>query len=97
MVKEKLENVKSEFNKLRDDNDFIFDNLSRVEYLTLLKNSICIIGNSSSGILESPTFKTPCINIGFRQHGRLKAKNIIDLGKISEKKFLREKKFKKKK
>ena len=79
--------VKSEFNKLRDDNDFIFDNLSRVEYLTLLKNSICIIGNSSSGILESPTFKTPCINIGFRQHGRLKAKNIIDLGKISEKKL----------
>ena len=40
--------VKSEFNKLRDDNDFIFDNLSRVEYLTLLKNSVCIIGNSSS-------------------------------------------------
>ena len=79
--------VKSEFNKHRDENDFIFDNLSRVEYLTLLKNCDCIIGNSSSGILESPTFKTPCINIGYRQHGRLRAKNIIDIKKISEKKL----------
>ena len=79
--------VKSEFNKHRDENDFIFDNLSRVEYLTLLKNCVCIIGNSSSGILESPTFKTPCINIGYRQHGRLRAKNIIDIKKISEKKL----------
>ena len=40
--------VKSEFNKYRDENDFLFDNLSRVEYLTLLKNCACIIGNSSS-------------------------------------------------
>ena len=57
--------------------------MPREEYLTLLKNTNCIIGNSSSGILESPTFKTPCINIGNRQFGRLRAKNIIDVKKIT--------------
>ncbi len=77
--------VKNEFNKFRDTNDFIFDNLPRKDYLTLLKNSKCIIGNSSSGILESSSFKTPCINIGFRQNGRLRAKNVIDIFKLSEK------------
>jgi GDP/UDP-N,N'-diacetylbacillosamine 2-epimerase (hydrolysing) len=79
--------VKSEFNKLRDNNDFVFDNLSRREYLTLLKNCECIIGNSSSGILESSTFKTPCINIGYRQHGRLRAKNVIDIGDLTDRKL----------
>ena len=77
--------VKNEFNKYRDTNDFIFDNLPRKDYLTLLKNSKCIIGNSSSGILESSTFKTPCINIGYRQNGRLRAKNVVDISKLSEK------------
>ena len=76
--------VKNEFNKYRDTNDFIFDNLPRKDYLTLLKNSKCIIGNSSSGILESSTFKTPCINIGYRQNGRLRAKNVVDISKLSE-------------
>ena len=71
--------IKSEFLRKRKSDDYLFDNLPRNEYLTLLKNTRCIIGNSSSGILESPTFKTPCINIGKRQFGRLRAKNVIDI------------------
>ena len=71
--------IKSEFLRKRKSDDYLFDNLPRNEYLILLKNTRCIIGNSSSGILESPTFKTPCINIGKRQFGRLRAKNIIDV------------------
>ena len=73
--------------KSRDVDNYYFDNLPREEYLTLLKNTDCIIGNSSSGIIESPAFKIPCINLGFRQIGRLKAKNIIDVPKV-EIKFL---------
>ena len=70
--------------KKRQANDYLFDNLPREEYLTLLKHTKCILGNSSSGILESPSFKVPCINIGNRQHGRLRAKNIIDVVNTKE-------------
>ena len=79
--------IKNEFFKKRQSDDYLFDNLPREEYLTLLKNTKCIIGNSSSGILESPTFKVPCVNLGNRQFGRLRAKNVIDVNKISEKKI----------
>ena len=37
-----------------------------------------VIGNSSSGIIETPSFRVPTINIGDRQSGRIKANNIID-------------------
>ena len=43
-----------------------------------MKHSKFIIGNSSSGIIESPSFNTPCVNIGDRQKGRIKASNIFD-------------------
>ena len=81
--------IKSEFLKKRKSDDYLFDNLPRDEYLTLLNNTKCIIGNSSSGIIESPTFKTPCINIGNRQFGRLRAKNVIDVKKITMQNLLR--------
>tara|TARA_B100000963_G_scaffold347729_1_gene354405 strand:+ start:3618 stop:4760 length:1143 start_codon:yes stop_codon:yes gene_type:complete len=74
--------IKSEFMKNRGSDDYLFDNLPRHEYLILLKNTKCIIGNSSSGILESPSFKVPCINLGFRQHGRVQANNVINVKKI---------------
>ena len=48
----------------------VFDNLTRFDYLSLLKNCQFIIGNSSSGILEAPTYKTPAINLGRRQDDR---------------------------
>ena len=79
--------IKSEFMRYRDANDYLFDNLPREEYLILLKNAKCIFGNSSSGIIESPSFKIPCINIGFRQHGRLQARNIINVTQVKEQKL----------
>jgi UDP-N-acetylglucosamine 2-epimerase (hydrolysing) len=48
-------------------------------YLTLLKNSNLIIGNSSSGIMEAPIFGTPTINIGNRQNNRSGSKTICDV------------------
>ena len=49
-------------------------------YLSLLKIATLMVGNSSSGIIESPSFKIPVINIGSRQHRRLRANNVIDVG-----------------
>lgn len=58
----------------------VFKNLSQVEYLSLLNIADAMIGNSSSGIIEAPSFKLPVINIGTRQEGRLRAVNVIDVG-----------------
>ncbi|MBA2724900.1 MAG: UDP-N-acetylglucosamine 2-epimerase [Actinobacteria bacterium] len=57
-----------------------FRNLPRHDYLGLMRLADVIIGNSSSGIMESPTFGTPCVNIGRRQVGRLQASNVINVG-----------------
>jgi GDP/UDP-N,N'-diacetylbacillosamine 2-epimerase (hydrolysing) len=58
----------------------IAPNLDRESYLALLANAACLVGNSSSGILEAPTFQTPVVNIGNRQRGRPQASNIINCG-----------------
>ena len=54
--------------------------LELTDYKTLLQNCELILGNSSSGIHEAATFKKPVVNIGSRQQGRLKGRNIIDVG-----------------
>lgn len=54
-------------------------NLDPVSYFSLLASADCMIGNSSSGIMETPSFCLPTINIGLRQKGREQAKNIIDV------------------
>ncbi len=56
-----------------------YSNLKREDYLGLLKNSKCIVGNSSSGLLEAPTFKVPAVNIGRRQNLRFRGINVIDV------------------
>ena len=48
------------------------------EYKTILKNCAFLIGNSSSGIHEAAIFKKPVINIGTRQHKRLRSNNVLD-------------------
>ena len=55
----------------------VFANLSRIEYLTLMRYSSLIIGNSSSGLLEAPTYNIPAVNIGRRQDGRVSGLNVI--------------------
>ena len=49
-----------------------------------MKNAACIVGNSSAGIKESSFLGTPAVNIGTRQQGRLKDKNVIDVSHDSE-------------
>jgi UDP-hydrolysing UDP-N-acetyl-D-glucosamine 2-epimerase len=52
--------------------------LGAVRYLSAMKYAAAVVGNSSSGIIEAPSFKIPTINIGDRQKGRLKAKSVVD-------------------
>jgi len=54
------------------------ETLSLSEYSFLLRHAKILIGNSSSGIHEAASFKLPVINVGTRQNGRLKPKNVIN-------------------
>lgn len=67
-----------QFVEQNSDNYIFVDNLGQLKYLSVLKHVDLMIGNSSSGLLEAPSFKLPVVNIGDRQKGRVKAKNIID-------------------
>ena len=52
--------------------------LGQTKYLSALQYVDAIVGNSSSGLMEAPSFKIPTINIGDRQKGRIKAKSVVD-------------------
>ena len=72
--------VKDGINKYKSGEYHVFLNLTRTDYLGFLKNAKCIVGNSSSGLLEAPSFKVPAVNIGHRQHQRVRGINVIDVG-----------------
>jgi GDP/UDP-N,N'-diacetylbacillosamine 2-epimerase (hydrolysing) len=62
----------------------IFKSLGHQNYLSLLKYSELIVGNSSSGIIEFPFFKKVTINVGNRQKGREQANSVVNLKKIND-------------
>ena len=55
-----------------------FKTIPYLEFINLLKLSSALVGNSSSGIIETPFLKIPTVNIGSRQIGRLRATSIVD-------------------
>lgn len=52
--------------------------LGQHRYLSLMRHADCVVGNSSSGILEAPALGVPTVNIGDRQKGRLRSASVID-------------------
>ncbi|HEX3435994.1 MAG TPA: UDP-N-acetylglucosamine 2-epimerase [Pseudacidobacterium sp.] len=56
------------------------DNFGPEAYHGVLCHAVAVVGNSSSGIIEAPSFKVPTVNIGTRQEGRVRAANVIDVG-----------------
>lgn len=81
-------------------NSYFFYSLGQKKYYSCLNYVDAVIGNSSSGILEVPTFKIPTINIGNRQDGRVMASSVINvdykkknisksIDKIYSKKFIK--------
>jgi GDP/UDP-N,N'-diacetylbacillosamine 2-epimerase (hydrolysing) len=59
-------------------NAYAFDSLGQLRYLSCLKHVDAVVGNSSSGLTEAPSFKKGTINIGDRQKGRLQAQTVIN-------------------
>tara|TARA_B100000035_G_C21034686_1_gene570241 strand:+ start:3952 stop:5121 length:1170 start_codon:yes stop_codon:yes gene_type:complete len=59
-------------------NSYAFVSMGQLKYLSAMQFIDGIVGNSSSGLTEAPTFKIGTINIGDRQKGRIKAKSVID-------------------
>jgi UDP-hydrolysing UDP-N-acetyl-D-glucosamine 2-epimerase len=53
--------------------------LGHRRYLSCLRHCALMIGNSSSGLTEAPSFRLPVINIGDRQRGRIRAANVLDV------------------
>ena len=63
----------------KQENFIKIPNMLSHDFLSLMSYSSLMIGNSSAGLREAPSFKLPVINIGSRQNGRLRAKNVIDV------------------
>ena len=61
------------------ENAYYYENLNVDSFLYLVKNSIALIGNSSSGIIETPSLGRYTINIGDRQRGRVHGNSVIDV------------------
>jgi UDP-N-acetylglucosamine 2-epimerase (non-hydrolysing)/GDP/UDP-N,N'-diacetylbacillosamine 2-epimerase (hydrolysing) len=56
----------------------VFVNLDALTYWSLMRQVRLFVGNSSSGIMETPSFALPTVNVGLRQQGRERARNVID-------------------
>ncbi|MGA7851810.1 MAG: UDP-N-acetylglucosamine 2-epimerase [Candidatus Acidiferrales bacterium] len=56
----------------------LFTNLDTMTYLSLLRHVDVLVGNSSSGIMEAASFSLPTVNVGLRQQGRERARNLLD-------------------
>jgi len=61
-----------------------FVNLGQLRYLSAMQFMDGVVGNSSSGLTEAPTFKIGTINIGDRQRGRIRADSVIDCNPTKE-------------
>ena len=64
----------------RPENIHFFKNMAPLDFLRLLVNSRCLIGNSSVGIRECSYLGVPVVNVGTRQSGRERGKNVLDVG-----------------
>jgi len=58
----------------------LVENLGTQGYFSVMALAAAMVGNSSSGIVEAPSFKLPVVNIGTRQQGRIREKNVLDVG-----------------
>lgn len=67
-----------EYTIKHSDNTLSFTSMGQLRYLSTMKIATAVIGNSSSGIIEAPTFKVPTVNIGDRQKGRIQAESVIN-------------------
>ena len=67
-----------DFASCRPEKSFACTSLGQLRYLSALQYVDAVVGNSSSGLIEAPSFKIGTINIGDRQRGRVRAESVID-------------------
>lgn len=68
----------SDFLKRRPGRAWLIESFGTLNYLAMLREARAVVGNSSSGLIETPGFELPTVNIGDRQTGRTRAANVID-------------------
>lgn len=80
-----------EINRLLDDfgaahpmRARVFTSLGLLRYLSVMRHASVVAGNSSSGIIEAPSFGIPTVNVGNRQRGRIRAQSVIDCAEDAE-------------
>lgn len=61
----------------KDESFYFYKNLERTIFINLMRQSLFLIGNSSTGLLEAPIIPLGAINVGTRQRGRLAAENVV--------------------
>lgn len=71
--------IRNQLARLKRPQIRLFRNLPRQDYLGLMKMADVMVGNSSSGIMEAPSFGKPAVNIGRRQNGRPQAANVVNV------------------
>ncbi len=71
----------------KNKNSFYFKSLGQQAYFSFCKNASCVIGNSSSAIIEIPSLLTPSLDLGIRQMGRLRAASVLNTD-FSKKKII---------
>ena len=59
---------------------YLVSNLGLQAYFSVMSVAAAMVGNSSSGIIEAPSFQLPVVNVGSRQKGRIRADNVVDVG-----------------
>lgn len=79
-----INQMMDEFVREHSDRCVAFTSLGRIRYLSALQFCAAVVGNSSSGIIEAPSFHIPTVNIGNRQQGRLCADTVISCGYEAE-------------
>ena len=73
-----ISKIKDYVNRNRE-NSIAVESLGKLRYYTALKYASAVVGNSSSGLVEAPSFHTPTLNIGDRQKGRTRGASVIDV------------------
>ena len=66
------------------ENCCVVSSLGIRRYMSVLSGAVCVVGNSSSGIIEAPSFGIPTVNIGSRQRGRVQAGSVINCQPVKE-------------
>lgn len=77
-------NLIHQFVEKHKDHSIAFTSLGKTRYLSALQYVSAVVGNSSSGIIEVPSFGIPTLNIGNRQKGRIAAESVINCGTTKE-------------